>query len=63
VIDQKSNVGQRVVYSAAGQPPETGVVTSENSAWVFVRFGPYGGTSQPCHKSSLRLANGGGKLA
>jgi hypothetical protein len=35
----KDDIGRSVIYQAAAQPPEEGIITSFNGSYVFVRYG------------------------
>lgn len=43
----ESDIGRKVLYRGWGGEIEEGVLTSFNSAYIFVRFGA-GATSQAC---------------
>ena len=53
----ESDIGRKVVYNGDqrnyGGVAWAGVITSFNKAWVFVRYGPPGTTSQATARSDL----------
>ena len=54
--EARQHIDRAVIYRTEGQPPEDGVITSVNDAYVFVRYRGWGG-SKATRAEDLELAN------